>query len=261
MECPFTFVRGHVRDRRPRPEDDDGRPPRIPRIPPQIPPPPVPIIPPIFIPRGKRGVRPELAPVAPAVFHDVEALFGHPPPSEVREAVEELFRGKPTKPRKVDEQPEFEDPDDQDPPEKGLRTQEAPSQLLLAQLIGAGVAVAAKKVALGIPPFAGIPEEVSNGLRTGRAIAPVDSFSELHDFGASLVSVPQGLREALGEEAVTQEVGARFSDRLVPALIGAGGAVGGGLLFNAASRMNRLIGRQPAQSIQPTQPIDESQEL
>ncbi len=259
MECPFGSVRGHLPDRRPRLRPDKRRIP-IPRPVPPVAPPPPPFFPPV--PPRFRGRRiPEVVEPAGAIFHDVEALFGHPKEREVREAIEEMFV-RPTKPRKVEpDSLEFEDPEDKDPPERSLRTQEAPSQALvrLANLIGAGVAVASQKVAQGVPPFANIPREVVDGLKTGRAVVPVDSFSEQHDFGASLVGeVPQRLRSAIAEESVTQELGRSFSDRLVPAAIAGGGAVGVGLLFNAASRMNRLIGRQPAQTLQP---VDESQEL
>ncbi len=259
MECPFGSVRGHERDRVRRPKSRRRLPPRPPvGIPPVAPPPP-PFLPlPPVPPRFRGRVIPEVVEPAGAIFHDVEALFGHPKEREVREAIEELFV-RPTKPRKREgEALEFEDPEDKDPPERSLRTQEAPSQVLLrlANLIGAGVAVASQRVARQVPPFANIPREVVDGLKTGRAVAPVDAFSEQHDFGAALVGeVPQRLRSAVAEESVTQELGRSFSDRLIPAAIVGGGAVGGGLLFNAASRMNRLIGRQPAQR------IDESQEL
>ncbi len=264
MQCPYGGIAEHVRDRVRRPRGRKPLPPRPPiGVPPVAPPPPpflpLPPVPPRF--RGRQI--PEVVRPADAIFHDVEALFGHPREREVREAIEEMFV-RPTKPRKKEGDPlEFEDPDDKDPPERGLRTQEAPSQVLLrlANLIGAGVAVASQKVAQGVPPFANIPREVVDGLKSGRAVAPVDSFSEQHDFGASLVGeVPQRLRSAVAEESVTQELGRSFSDRLVPAIIGGAGAVGGGLLFNAASRMNRLIGRQPAQQ-ETVRPFDESQEL
>ncbi len=126
-----------------------------------------------------------------------------------------------------------------------------------ARVVAEGLTVARQKVSVQVPRFVDIPLEVLEALRSGREVKAPEIGPRL----ANRREVPKGLAGALAEEAVTQELekGFDIGGRLVPAFFGAGGAVGGGLIFNAARRMKQLIGQQPAQrhsiSDAPAQPF------
>lgn len=143
-----------------------------------------------------------------------------------------------------------------------------PERRTPAQEVGAGLGLARQQVQIRVPRFADVPQSVLASLRVGSAVeipAFAHPFPSPQAVGARpRQEIPQQLAAAIAEEAVTQEVSRRLDlgARLVPAAIGGAGAIGGGLIFNAARRMQQLIGRQPAQDVRPAEaPFDESQEL